>query len=164
MVIAHQGFRDEELLKPKEILESRGAEVLLFSTQKGEAKGKLGAEVQVDGTLDQMDVDDLDALLFVGGPGSSQFFHDPTAHRLLQEAEKKKKVVGSICSAGATLAYAGVLKGKKATSFHTERGDLEKNGAIYLDEPVVVEGKIVTANGPHAAAAYGEALVKLLEQ
>ncbi len=164
MVIAHQGFRDEELLKPKEILESRGAEVLLFSTQKGEAKGKLGAEVQVDGTLDQMNVDELDALLFVGGPGSRQFFHDATAHRLLQEAEKKQKVFGSICSAGATLAYAGVLKGKKATSYSTERGDLEKNGAIFIDDSVVVEGKLVTANGPHAAAAYGEALVKLLEQ
>lgn len=161
MVVAHQGFRDEELFIPKEVLEKAGHTVLVASTESGDATGKLGGVTKVDLTLSQAGTD-ADALVFVGGPGCRQLFHDPTAHRLLQEYRKKGKVLGSICSAGATLAYAGILKDKKATSFPTEREDLEKGGAQYEDATVVIDDRIVTANGPEAAEEFGLALNSLL--
>lgn len=162
MVVAQQGFRDEELFEPKAVLEKHGHSVHVASTQCGEAIGKLGGITRVDLTLSEIDSTAFDALVFVGGPGCRQFFHDEIAHRLIQEFDRKKKVVASICSAGGTLAYSGILQGKNATSFPTERTDLEKGGAHYQEQPVVTDGRIVTANGPQAAQAFGEAIAHLL--
>lgn len=162
MVVAQQGFRDEELFEPKAILESHGHSVQVASTQRGEATGKLGGITQVDLSLPEIEASAFDAIVFVGGPGCKQFFHDEIAHHIIQEFDQQKKVVASICSAGGTLAYSGILKGKKATSFPTERQDLEKCGADYQEHPVVTDGRIVTANGPQAAKAFGEAIANLL--
>lgn len=162
MVVAHEGFRDEELIIPKELLEEAGAGVWVVSTELTPAKGKLGAEIGVDRLLAELHIPEVDALVFIGGPGCRQFFHDEISHRLLHEASEKNKIIGSICSAGATLAKAGVLRGKQATSYPTEREDLLGGGAEYLDQPVVVDGRIVTANGPGAAQEFGEALIRLL--
>jgi protease I len=162
MIIAERNFRDEELLEPRRILEEKGIEVTVASTSLNVAKGMLGAKVKPDILVKEIKVDDYDAIIFVGGQGASQYWNDSLAHNIVKEAVEKDKILCAICIAPVTLANAGVLAGKKATVWSSERGKLEAKGVIYTGKPVQVEGKIITAEGPQAAKEFGRAIVKAL--
>ena len=162
MVIAEKNFRDEELFEPKKILEAEGVKVIVVSTSFNIARGMLGGKVKPDMLLSEIKVDDYDAIIFVGGSGASQYWNDSLAHNIAKEAVEKNKVLGAICIAPVTLANAGVLTGKKATVWPSEKGKIEAKGAIYTGESVQIEGKIITAEGPQAARRFGEAIAKVL--
>jgi len=162
MIIAERNFRDEELFEPKKILEHQGIEVTIASTSLKMATGMLGGKMNPDILLSKVKVDDYDAIIFVGGQGASQYWNDSLAHNIAKEAVEKDKILCAICIAPVTLANAGVLAGKKATVYPSERGKLEAKGAIYTGKPVQVEGKIITAEGPRAAEEFGKAIVKAL--
>jgi len=162
MIIAEKNFRDEELFEPKKILEAEGVKVIVASTSFNTARGMLGGKVKPDMLLSEIKVDDYDAIIFVGGSGASQYWNDSLAHNIAKEAVEKNKVLGAICIAPVTLANAGVLRGKKATVWPSERGKIEVRGAIYTGESVQIEGKIITAEGPQAARKFGEAIAKAL--
>lgn len=164
LIIAEKIFRDEEYQVPKEIMTRAGIKVITASTTTGEAVGKLGLKVKPDILVSQIEVNKLDALIFVGGGGASQYFNDPLAHGLAKEAEQKGKIYGAICIAPTILANAGLLKGKKATVFPSDDGitALKKGAAIYTAGDVEVVGKLITGCGPEAAKKFGETLVKML--
>jgi len=164
MIIASQKFRDEELKEPRAVLEGLGAKVTLASTTLEKVTGMLGAKTQPEILLDNVEAADYDAVVFVGGFGAQQYFQDPTAHALAQEAVRQGKVLGAICIAPAILANAGLLKGKSATCYESEAETLKKGGATYTGKPVEVDGKIITGNGPGAAKEFGLALAKALEK
>lgn len=163
MIIAKNGFRDEEYLQPKEVLTQAGITVDTFSSSTGTAKGMLGATVKVDKTIDELNVDNYDGIIFVGGIGSSEYWDNVKAHKIVQDVVSKNKVLAAICIAPITLAKAGVLKGKKATVFSSEVSQLKSYGANYTGKDVEVDGKIVTAAGPHAAKQFGETIKELLK-
>lgn len=162
LIIAQNGFRDEEYFKPKAILEESGYKVVTASQQKGIARGKLGGITQAEIGLADVKVDEYAGVIFIGGPGAADYFVDKTALSLAKKAYEKDKVVGAICIAPGILARAGILKGKKATVYPSELETLNKEGAIYINKPVVSDGKIITANGPDAAESFGREIVKLL--
>lgn len=164
LIIAPENFRDEELLHTKEELERAGVATTVASTKKGEVRGMLGARVVPDITLDQVKVDDYDGIVFVGGSGSAVYFKDKKALLIASEAFKKGKIVGAICIAPVILANAGVLKDKKATVFPGDYVQkITDGGAIYQEKPVVVDGRVITANGPGAAREFGRAIAKALK-
>lgn len=162
MIIAAGNFRDEELQKPKEILEKAGAKVLVVSTTLEEVRGMLGARVKPDLLLSDLRVDEFQAVVFVGGTGASQYWDDPLAHRIARETLEKGKILGAICIAPVTLARAGVLTGKRATVFPTEAQKLQEKGVIYTGAKVERDGQIITASGPEAAEDFANALVNAL--
>ncbi|MCX5750755.1 MAG: DJ-1/PfpI family protein [Candidatus Saganbacteria bacterium] len=162
MIVAFERFRDEEYVDPKAVFEKAGYNITTTSAKLGTATGKLGMKLKVDITLDQVVVKDYAAVVFVGGPGSFDYHHDPKAHRIAQEAVKEGKILAAVCGAPPILGYAGVLKGKKATMFD-DTGDFAKVGAIYTGNGVEIDGKIITATGPSTAKAWGEAIIKALQ-
>lgn len=162
MVIAPAVFRDEEYAEPKAILEARGATVVTASTVPGEAVGKLGMRAHADISVEEAAARTWDAVVFVGGGGASVFFDDAGAHALAREAFEHGSVVSAICIAPSTLARAGLLEGVRATAFPTQEDDLRAHGAVWTGDPVTVDGKIVTADGPQSASAFGTALADLL--
>lgn len=162
LVIAEKIFRDEEYQVPKDILSKAGVNVITASTTIGEAVGKLGLKVKPDILVSRIEVDKLDALVFIGGGGAEQYSHDPLSHRLAKEAVEKEKILGAICIAPGILANAGLLKGKKATVFPSGSENLKKGGAIYTGSDVEIDGKLITGCGPEAATKFGEELVKML--
>jgi protease I len=162
MIIAFKDFQDEELKEPKESFENDGAEVTVASTEKKEAVGINGMKLEVKKTLEDVKVKDLDAIVFVGGTGAKQLFNDKTAAKLAKSAAKAGKVVAAICTAPSILANAGLLKGKNATAFESEKENLQKNGAKFSKDPVVTDGKIVTANGPEASKKFAEAVTQAI--
>jgi protease I len=155
LIIAQEGFRDEEYAVPKEILQGAGHEVITASTARGEARGKLGMVTQVDRALDEIDAGEYDAIACIGGPGSKQFWDFEPVHALLRAGAARGAVVAGICSAAVTLAYAGVLKDKRATVFPGDAELFEPHVGQYTAAPCETDGRCVTANGPGAAEAFG---------
>lgn len=164
MIIAFQKFRDEEYSEPKQVLEQAGIEVTTASTKVGTATGKLGMTATVDITLDQVKVGNYDAILFIGGPGSYDYFNNQTALKIAQDAVKENKVLGGICAAAAILGHAGVLKDKKSTCFPGVADILKEKGALYSPSGFEVDAKIVTADGPGNAKKFGEGIASLLNK
>ncbi|MGE5190007.1 MAG: DJ-1/PfpI family protein [Gemmatimonadota bacterium] len=164
-VISQDGFRDEELAHPRDEVAAAGAAVEVAAREKAPARGMLGAVENPDLRIRDARAADYNAVVAVGGRGTPEhLWNDGDLHRLLREAHAGGKVVGGICLSGATLAIAGVLKGVEATCFPTDasRKQMKKGGATFVERPVVVSGKIVTADGPGAAREFGRALVAAL--
>ncbi|MFH0948581.1 MAG: DJ-1/PfpI family protein [Elusimicrobiota bacterium] len=164
MIIAKNEFRDEEYLQPKEILTKSKVEVVTVSSSTGTAKGMLGAIVNVDITINEVDAKNYDAVIFIGGGGASEYFDNKQAHKIAVDTINNKKILAAICIAPVTLAKAGVLKGKKATVFPSGLGidEIKKYGGTYTGKKVEVDGNIVTAYGPEAAKQFGEKILELL--
>ena len=165
IVIAPERFRDEELAAPQRALESAGHLVTITSTRPGVATGMLGARVAVATSVALLDAKDFDALMIAGGAGApSHLWDDEPLRALVRAIHGGGKPIGAICLAPPVLARAGVLSGKRATTFPDPRAiiELKRGGATCVDEPVVLDGTIVTGNGPDAAAAFGAALVHLV--
>lgn len=164
MIIASNDFRDEELLQPKEVLEKNGVTVTVASSSLKESKGMLGAKVKPDILFTDIQATDYDAVIFVGGSGANEYWDNPIAHKIANDAHNAKKIIGAICIAPVTLAKAGLLKNRKATTYSSTIKDVKAAGANYTGSDVEKDGNIITASGPAAAHKFGEAIVKALSQ
>jgi len=167
MIIAFRDFRDAEYFVPKEILEAAGAEIKTASNKMGRAIGADGGDVEIDLLVENLNPAEFDTTIFIGGPGCLENLDNENSYRVARETISQNKVLASICISPVILAKAGVLKGKKATVWSSpmDRGPvkiLQNNGAIYEDKPVVVDGKIITGNGPGAAEEFGQAIIEVL--
>jgi len=159
-IIAPQGYQDIEYETPKKILQDKGHEVTTASTVH-EATGALGGQTKVDLLLQEAKVENFDAIVFIGGPGSQTYFTDKQAHKLAQDFYNAGKNVAAICAAPIILGKAGLLQGKKATCYAGGAEMLTETGAIYTGNPVEKDGLLITASGPPSAKLFGEALAKL---
>lgn len=169
MLIAFRDFRDEEYFVPREILEEAGAQIKTVSTQTGKAIGADGGEVQIDFILEDLKVSDFSAIVFIGGPGALKELDNEKSYGIAKETVKADKVLAAICISPTILAKARVLQGKKATVWSSplDRSSikiLKENGAVYQDESVVTDGKIITANGPAAAQKFGQSIIEALKE
>ena len=163
IVIAPQDFKDEEYFLVREELEKAGHKVLVSSLQDT-ATSVEGKQVVTDVLIDEADVADYDALVFVGGAGASVYFENEKVLEMCYQTIEQGKLLGAICIAPGILARAGVLAGKDATSFESELSTLDEAGAITSDSHVVVDGQIVTADGPQAAREFGKKIAELLKE
>lgn len=169
MVIAFKDFRDEEYFIPREILEKAGVEIRVVSDEMGTALGTEGGEAQVDIKISDLNVSEFDVVMFIGGPGALEHLDNQDSYKIAKDTINKNKVLAAICVSPTILAKAGVLSGKKATVWtgpidKQAKKVLEDNGAVYSGEDVVVDGDIVTANGPGAAEEFGKAVVEVLSK
>jgi protease I len=163
VIIAQDGFQDDEFLRPVEALEGDDIEVVVASTVLSEAKGVNGTKVKPDMLVKDIKVDEFDAIVFIGGQGAVQYLADPIAHALAQDALAKNKIVGAICIAPVILTNAGILKGKNATVHPSQADKLKNSGVNYTAKPVEQDGNLITADGPDSAKEFGETLSKALQ-
>lgn len=169
MVLAFKDFRDEEYFIPKEILEKAGFSIDTTSTEQGIAIGSQGGEAVAHIGLDEIDLENYEAVIFCGGSGMANELDNQNFHKLAKSFYENNKIVSAICVASVLLAKAGILENKKATVWSSALDKsfikvLEENGAIYQDSPVVIDNKIITANGPDASEEFGKAIVNLLTE
>ena len=162
MVIAGRNFRDEEYKEPRQVLEEAGVRISVASSTPRECRGVYGMTVRPDLLLDDANMSNYDGIVFVGGPGSDEYYNNFKAHSLIQEAFETGKVVAAICIAPQTLANAGIIKGKRVTAFSSVKGGLTAAGAIYTGKDTEIDGTIITASGPGAAKEFGRAILKAL--
>ena len=167
LVIAPEQFRDEELFVPRQALEKAGFATVVASTRTGTATGMLDGTTEATVTIDALQASDLAALVVVGGMGSPKFLWDHAPlHALATALAGQGKPVAAICLSPVVLARAKLLAGRKATVYPDRKAvqEMKAAGAAYLDQPCVIDGAFVTANGPDAAQAFAEALIGLLNK
>ena len=166
MIIAYRNFQDTEFKVPKKMFEKEGALITVVSSKMGKAVGMKGSKAQIDLLIDDVNVANFNAIVFIGGMGvRGEYWENPKAHAVAREAVKQGKILAAICWGPVILANAGALEGKKgtvATSGGT-RSILKKKGCKYSWSNVVVDGNIITANGPSAAKAFARAVIESLE-
>ncbi len=162
MVIAPQGFRDEEYREPRRILEAKGCRVTVASQSLKPSRGMLGMVITPDVALDDVRASDYDAVVFVGGSGAEAYYADKKAHALASETVTSGKPLAAICVAPPILANAGLLKGRQATVWPSQSTALTSAGARYTGKPVEKDGTIITADGPTSAARFGEEVARAL--
>ncbi|MDY7000277.1 MAG: DJ-1/PfpI family protein [Thermodesulfobacteriota bacterium] len=166
MVIAHRDFQDTEFGTPFKMFQEQGFNVTVASSKPGTATGMRGKKVELDLVVSEAKAKDYDAVVFVGGLGvKKEYWDNAEAHALAREAAEQEKVVAAICWAPVILANAGVLDGKKATVATSGGADraLRRKGCKYKSRNVVVDGKIITANGPRAASKFAQAVIDALK-
>ncbi|MBU0979954.1 MAG: DJ-1/PfpI family protein [Nanoarchaeota archaeon] len=165
MVIAQHGFQDHEFEAPLELFKEKKIPVKIASQKRGTCFGKFGLQVNADLSFSDVKMEDFSAIVLIGGPGSVHLVGNKELERILHEAVKQEKIIAAICYSPVTLAKAGLLRGKKATVWNedgNQQSVLEEAGAEYLEQAVVIDGRLITANGPNAASRFGEEIAKML--
>jgi 4-methyl-5(b-hydroxyethyl)-thiazole monophosphate biosynthesis len=125
--------------------------------------------VIVDKTIAEINVDEYDALAIPGGFGEFGFYeeaYDERFLKLIREFNAKGKIIASICSSAMPLGKSGVLKNRKATTYHLKNGywqyKLKEFGVNVVNEPIVVDGNIITSYCPETAPYVAFELLKIL--
>lgn len=164
-ILATDGFEQVELTEPKKALESAGATTYVISPRSGEIKGwkskEWGDKVKVDKTLDEARASDYDALLLPGGLMNPDHLRmEPKAVQFVKDFVQSGKPVGAICHGPWTLVEAGVVRGKKMTSWPSIKTDLKNAGANWVDEKVVIDGQFVTSRKPDDIPDFSKTLIE----
>jgi protease I len=165
MIIAQRGFQPIEYKDTKEELQKGGFKVITASVTTNDAIGKDGTRVKPDIAVKDSEVDDYDAVVVIGGPGALSLGEHKEIIDLLNDANDKGKIIAAICIAPVILAENGLLHGKKATVWNGDGEQeeiLRNNGAEFVNEAVVQDGRIITANGPMASKEFGRAIARAL--
>ena len=169
MILATNGFEQSELEKPKANLEQAGYETVVVSPEDGRIKGwdedDWGNSVDVDLTLAEATETEFDALLLPGGQINPDLLRvEEKAVQLVKDFNRAGKPIAAICHAPWLLIEAGLVEGRKATSYKSIRTDLANAGANVVDEEVVVDGNIITSRNPGDIPAFSKALISALEE
>ena len=155
------GFEEIEATSIVDTLRRGGVEVVIAGLQAGAIEGGHGITVVPDTTIEEINVEKYDAVILPGGyPGYVNLGKDERVLDSVKNAFEMEKLVAAICGAPSVLAKAGILKGKKATIYPGMEAGL--TGAKHSNERVVVDGNIVTSQGPGTAVEFGVKLVEIL--
>ena len=164
-ILAENMYQEMELWVPYYRLREEGVEVKVVGA--GGARtytSKHGYPVNVDVQAEAVSAVKFDAVVVPGGYAPDMMRRHAAMVKLVHEAFQQGKVVAAICHAGWVLASAGILKGKKATSFFAIKDDMINAGAAWVDEEVVVDGTLITSRKPDDLPAFCRAIVLALSK
>ncbi len=132
-------------------------------------RATFGFSVVPDALVADLDLDSFDALAVPGGFAGAGFYEDALSEPFLaviRHFEARKKWVASVCVASLALGAAGVLQGRRATTYHQVGGQrkaqLEGYGAQFVDQAIVIDGKLLTSTGPGTGVEVAFALLRQL--
>jgi len=161
MVIA-KNFEDVEAIDPKNFLEGVGAEVTTIGIETGPVDGKKGGTLEAEVTFADVSPDQFDMLVIPGGGAPENLRIHPPAVEFTRRFVESGKPVGSICHGPQLLISAKVLDGRTVTAVNKIADDVINAGATYVDEPLVVDGNLITSRVPADLPQFNEALARAL--
>jgi protease I len=164
-ILVANGFEQVEMTEPRKALQEAGADADIVSPEKGKVNGwqftEWGDSFPVDVPLDEADADDYDALLLPGGVmNPDKLRMNPMAVEFVRAFFAAGKPVAAICHAPWTMINAGVVEGRKLTSYGSIQVDLKNAGANWVDEEVVVDNGLVTSRRPDDIPAFNCKMVE----
>jgi len=152
-------FEDTEATYPYYRLREAGAEVSLIGARGGETlKGKRGQELRTDTAAADVNAAELDLLVIAGGFGPDKLRTDEGVKTLVRELNEQGKPIAFICHAGWVPASAGIVEGRRVTSYPSIADDLRNAGAEWEDAEVVVDANLVSSRWPDDLPAFMRAL------
>ncbi len=158
-----QGCEELEAVTIIDLLRRAGITVVTAGLDAEPVRASRGTRLLPDTTLDEALKQDYDMVVLPGGqPGSDNLNRDPRIHALLRKMADSGKFTAAICAAPAVLAHAGLLRGKRATSFPGVLEKLTHTGVTLQDQAVVKDGKVITSKGPGTAMDFALELIEVL--
>jgi len=158
LVLLADGFEEIEAVTIVDVLRRGEVAVTTASLAGKHVKGSHEIVVESDALLSAVNVDDFDALVLPGGPAAKTLREDARAQAVIKQAAAAGKLVAAVCAAPTALEAAGLLKGKRATSYPGN----PLPSATFVEDRVVEEGNIVTSRGPGTTMAFALKLVERL--
>ncbi len=157
-----EGFEEIEAITVIDVLRRAGVEVTVAGTVSGPIRGSHGVPVTADKLLQEVDPAGFDMIVLPGGSkGVEHLKEHPKVLPLLGEFSAKGKYIGAICAAPSLLAAAGLICGKQVTSHPSVKQQVAQT-ALYTEERVQVDGKVITSRGPGTAMEFALQLVETL--
>lgn len=157
-------YEDLELWYPKLRLEEAGFGMRLGAPALEEYTGKHGYPATADLLIGTARSADFCGLLIPGGFMPDKLRRNIQVLTLTREFFEQGKLVAFICHGGWIPISAKILKGKRATGSVGIKDDLENAGAIWIDEPVVIDGNLISSRTPKDLPAFGKAMVEFLQK
>jgi protease I len=158
-------YEDLELWYPRLRMEEAGWKVVVAGPEAHRVyKGKHGYPCTTDVAFSELASADFGALLVPGGFAPDKIRRDPHVLGLVQEMHEQGKLIAFICHAGWVLISAGILRGRRATSTVGIRDDMVNAGARWVDEPLVVDGNLVSARTPVDLPRFAKGMVDWLHE
>lgn len=156
-----QGCEELEAVTVIDLLRRAGIEVVTAGLDEKPVRASRQTVLVADMTLDEALQKSYDMVVLPGGlPGADHLDNDPRIHTLLQRMATDNRYVAAICAAPKVLASAGLLAGRKVTSFP---GALDAHtGFDYQTDAVVRDGRLITSRGPGTAMDFALALIEAL--
>ena len=162
-ILLGKGFEESEALVPADLLRRAGIQVALVGLDGLQVAGSHGITVTADTTLDQLDPDGLKMLMLPGGLGGVEAISgDMRAQALIQHCYDHGCWLAAICAAPTILANLGMLDRRRAVCYPGME-DLMGSAVVQKGVQVVVDGHIVTGEGPGSAFPFGLKLVEVLK-
>src|SRR5215831_16773358 len=155
-------YEDLELWYPKLRLEEAGFATRVAGPELKMYSGKHGYPAKADALISEMKSSDFCGLLIPGGFMPDKLRRDPKVLSLTREFFEQGKLVAFICHGGWIPISARILNGKRAAGSAGIKDDLENAGAIWVDEPVVIDGNLISSRTPKDLAPFAEAMVNFL--
>jgi len=155
-------YEDLELWYPRLRLEEDGFGMQLAGPEIKTYKGKHGYPAKSDLRIADADSHDFTGLLIPGGFMPDKLRRMEKVLDLTREFMDQRKLVAFICHAGWIPISAGILKGRRATGSLGIKDDLENAGAIWVDEPVVVDDNLISSRTPKDLPAFAKAMLDYL--
>lgn len=160
-IILADGFEEVEAIAVIDVLRRAGIDTVIAGLHDSHIASARNVKIIPDTVIDTVRAEDFDMIVLPGGqPGSDNLNADPRVKDLVRSFSEKGKLYGAICAAPYVLANAGVLAGKRATSYPSYKDKL--GSALYEEKSVVVDGNVVTSRGAGTALAFGLAIVEKL--
>lgn len=158
-------YNEFEFWYPYYRLKEAGAEVVVVgSGRTREFKSKIGLPAKADVDAGQVSSADFDGIVIPGGYAPDYMRRYPDMVKLVRELSEQGKVVAAICHAGWMLCSAEVVQGKTLTSYFAIKDDLVHAGANWVDQDVVVDGRLVTSRTPDDLPVFMKAVIHALKE
>jgi protease I len=163
-------YNEEELSEVISALERAGIYYDIASTRSGTLTGMGGGSAEASLSFEEVQSEGISsyaAIILIGGEGAmTTLYDDATLHNIVRQFDQENKIISAICASPVVLSRAGILNGKRITLFGDPVSieEVQSNGAIVSEEPVVTDGRIITGNGPYASSEFGNAVVTALSR
>jgi protease I len=163
LILVGPEYEDLEVWYPKLRLEEAGYDTPVAGIGESSYDGKHGYPCAVDGHAREWDADALAGVLAPGGWAPDKIRRDGDVLSLVKQVHEQGKLVATICHGPWILISAGIVRGRTLTSTVGIRDDLVNAGATWVNQPVVVDGNIISSRVPKDLPAFGHAMVEWLE-
>ena len=164
-ILAEDQFEDLELWYPLLRLREAGATVTVIGMPGNDRyAGKHGLPVEVDRTVDEVTAEEFHALVIPGGYAPDRIRRHQPMLDLVKSVYEQGGIVAMICHAGWVPISAGIVKGKRVTSFFAIKDDLVNAGAEWVDKEVVVDDRLISSRHPDDLPAFCRTIIETLSE
>ena len=163
LILAENKYEDQELWYPYQRLREAGFEPVIAGKEKQVYESKHGYPAQATATFKDCKADDFAGVIVPGGYAPDKLRMYPEVLKLVQEFDKRGKLIGAICHAAWVPVSAGIVKNRKMTCYVAIMDDVINAGANYVDEEVIVDKNLITSRTPNDLPAFMREILKFLK-